>query len=100
MPLAGIVCHLGGWPMVVGPCPLGNMTGSEVTETYGLFDKTVMLAGRLANSKKSDLANQIYLSVCVPQSGWLLSACCLENPRQGLETLVNLNAQLVGTSWD
>ena len=85
--------------MVVGPCPLGNMTGSEVTETYGLFDKAVMLAGRVANSKKSEFANQ-KLEVFVPHSGWLLSTCCLEDPRQGLETLVNLNAQLVGTSWD
>ena len=56
--------------MVVGPCPLGNMTGSAVTETYGLFDKTAMLAGRLANSKKSDVANQICLSVCA--TFWLV----------------------------
>ena len=84
--------------MVVGPCPLGNMTGSEVTETHGLFDKAAMLAGRVANSKKSDFANQNPL-VIVSNAGWLLSTFCLENPRQGLETLVNLNAQLVGTSW-
>ena len=70
VPLAGIVCHLGGWPMVVGPCPLGNMTGSEVTETYGLFDTTVILAGRQANSKKSDFASQMCLSVCA--TAWLV----------------------------
>ena len=56
--------------MVVGPCPLGNMTSSEVTETYGLFDKTVMLAGRLAKSKKSGFANQICLSVRA--TAWLV----------------------------
>ena len=56
--------------MVVGPCPLGNMTGSEVTEAYGLFNNAVMLAGRLANSKKSDFANQICLSVCA--TVWLV----------------------------
>ena len=85
--------------MVVGPCPLGNMTGSEVTETYGLFDKTVMLAGRLANSKKSDFAKKkMFKCVCHNLAG-----CCQHvawKNKQGLETLVNLNAQLVGTSWD
>ena len=99
MPLAGTGCHLGVWPMVVGPCPLGNMARSEVTETIRLFDKTVMLVGRIANSKKSDFASQSF-QVFVSHDGWLLSTFCLENPRQGLETLVNLNAQLVGTSWD
>ena len=98
MPLAGIVCHLGGWPMVVGSCPLGNMTSSEVTETYWLFDTTVILAGRVANSKKSRFANH-FLIVCV--TFWLVVVnFLLGSPTQGLESLVNLNAQLVGTSWD
>ena len=96
MPLAGTVCHLGGWPMVVGPCPLGNMTGSEVTETYGLFDKTVMLAGRLANSKKSDFANQICLSVCA--TVWLVVVNLLlgkPKTRPG-----NIGQPQCPTSWD
>ena len=82
--------------MVVGPCPLGNMTGSEVTETYGLFDKTVMLAGRLANSKKSDFANQICLSVCA--TAWLVVVNLLlgkPKTRPG-----NTGQPQCPTSWD
>ena len=85
--------------MVVGPCPTGNMTGSEVTEAYGLFGKTDNLDGRVANSKTSGFANQKKECVCVQHSGWWLSTSCLEIPRQGMENLVNLNAQVVGTSW-
>ena len=55
--------------MAVGPCPLGNMTGSEATATYGLFDKTVSLAGRVAKSKKYEFANQKN-SVCA--AFWLV----------------------------
>ena len=84
--------------MVVGPCPTSNMTGPEVTETYGLFDKTDNLDGRVANSNDSEFANQKE-AVIVQHSGWWLSSCCLEIPGQGMENLVNLNAQVVGTSW-
>ena len=50
--------------MVVGPCPTGNMTGSEVTEAYGLFGKTDNLDGRVAKSKTSGFANQKKQCVC------------------------------------
>ena len=39
VPLVGMVGRRCVWPMVVGPCPHGNMSGSEVTETNGLFGK-------------------------------------------------------------
>ena len=48
-----------------------NMTGSEVTKTFGLFDKTVMCVGRVAKSKKSDFYKQIIISVGV--TFWLLA---------------------------
>ena len=82
--------------MVVGPCPLGNMTGSEVTETYVLFEKAVMLAGRQANSKKSDVAHQICLSVC--DTVWLVVVNLLlgkPKTRPG-----NIGQPQCPTSWD
>ena len=82
--------------MVVGPCPLGNMAGSDVTETYGLFDKTAMLAGRVANSKTSDFANQKKISVCV--TFWLVVVNFLlgkTKTRPG-----NIGQPQCPTSWD
>ena len=87
---------MGVWPMVVGPCPIVNVTGSTVTETYGLFDKTVMLAGRVANSKKSDVANRMSLSVCA--TFWLVVVNLLlgrPNTRPG-----NIGQPQCPTSWD
>ena len=82
--------------MVVGPCPLGNMTSSEVTETYRPFDKTVMLAGRVANSKKSDFAHPKLLSVGV--TFWLVVVNFLlgkPKARPG-----NIGQPQCPTSWD
>ena len=68
--------------MAVGPCPLGNMTGSEVTETNGLLYKTVSLAGRVANAKTSDVANQKMCLFNVCATLWLVVVnLLLGNPK-------------------
>ena len=78
-----------------------NLINSD--KTYGIIQNSGVGAVGLTSSKKSDFANQNLCDGGLPHTGWCLSTCFFlleELSQQGMKSLNNQTAQLVGTSWD